>query len=330
MRKLNLPKNEIIELYLLGYGCYKIAEKYKCSASSINNFLKKCGVDTKKLPNNYRKYNLNEDYFEDINSEQKAYFLGLVYSDGCVYKNSLRISLQSEDAYILNELLKDINSDSIMYDVKKRKETHKDQKLIIITSKKIISDLEKKGVTPKKSLILKFPDSNIVPKKYLNHFIRGVFDGDGTVFNYERIINGLTYVENGISIVGSNEFISGIQPHINVGKVYKTNNDKNSFISIKNKDEIGFMIDYLYDGATIFLKRKYDKCKNILLHLKNKKYFYSGEKIIQYDLNNIEIKIWDNIEEIRKNTNYNTQTILRNIRGKIKTSNNYKFKIYDR
>jgi hypothetical protein len=47
-------------------------------------------------------------------------------------------------------------------------------------------------------------------------------------------------------------------------------------------------------------------------------------------LNDIEIKIWDNIEEIRKNTNYNTQTILRNIRGKIKTSNNYKFKIYDR
>ena len=43
MKKLNLPKNEIIELYLSGYGCYKIAKKYECSASSINNLLEKTG-----------------------------------------------------------------------------------------------------------------------------------------------------------------------------------------------------------------------------------------------------------------------------------------------
>ena len=68
----------------------------------------------------------------------------------------------------------------------------------------------------------------------------------------------------------------------------------------------------------------------IVTELNNKKYFYGGEKIIQTDLNGNTIKIWDNIKELKDKTDYNTQTILRNIRGKIKTSNNYIFKLYDK
>ena len=64
-------------------------------------------------------------------------------------------------------------------------------------------------------------------------------------------------------------------------------------------------------------------------YLNKKNYFYSGEKICQMDLNFNVIKVWDNISQIKKETNFNTQTILRNIKGKIKTSNNHIFKIYD-
>ena len=46
-----------------------------------------------------------------------------------------------------------------------------------------------------------------VPEKYLNHFIRGVFDGDGSVFYYERVINEKKYIESGVSIISSNYFI---------------------------------------------------------------------------------------------------------------------------
>ena len=329
MKKLNLPISEIIELYSSGIGCYKISEKYKCSPSSINNLLKINGVDTKKSPNNYRKFKFNENYFEVIDCENKAYFLGLIYSDGCISKTTLRISLQDKDGYILNRFLQDIESNSTIYDVKKRKDTHQNQKLVVLSSKKIIHDLEKLGVTPKKSLILELPNKKQVPEKYFNHFIRGVFDGDGSIYFYERTINGKKYIESGVSIISSNNFIFQLHKYLNYGKIYHTNYDKNSFISFKDKNEIKLFLNYLYDNSTIFLKRKYEKSQKILLYLKNKKYFYSGEKIVQYDLNGVEIKIWTNLNEIKEQTNYNTQTILRNIRGEIKTSNNFKFKIYD-
>ncbi len=330
MKKLSLPQNEIIKLYNSGIGCYGIAKKYNCSAPSINNLLKNSGVLTKKTPNDYRKFKLNENYFETIDNENKAYFLGLIYSDGCVYKTTLRISLQEDDEYVLYKFLEDIESECKLYEIKKRKKTHKNQKLMTVSNVKMIDDLKKLGVTTKKSLILKFPTNEQVPEKYLNHFIRGVFDGDGSVYNYERIINGNHYIENGISIISSNEFISELHNNIGFGHVYQTNYGKNSFLSIKDRNELKLFINYLYRGATIFLKRKYEKSKNILLHLENKKYFYSGEKIIQYDLDNQPIKIWNNLKEIKEQTDYNTQTILRNIRGKIKTSNNFKFKIYDK
>jgi intein-encoded DNA endonuclease-like protein len=194
MKKLNLPKEEIIELYNSGYGCYKIAKKYGCSASSINNLLKSEGTDTKKNPNNYRKYKLNEDYFSVIDSEPKAYFLGLIYSDGCVSKTNLRLSLQENDEEILIKFLNEIKSDAKLYHISKRKTTHKNQKLISISNIKMVNDLYNLGVTQKKSLSVNFPTNEQVPEKYLSHFIRGVFDGDGSVFYYERVINGKKYI----------------------------------------------------------------------------------------------------------------------------------------
>lgn len=326
MKKLDLPISEIIELYSSGLGCYKIAEKYKCSSSSINNLLKKNGVYTKKNPNDYRKFKFNENYFEKIDSENKAYFLGLIYSDGCISRTTLRISLQDNDGYILDKLLKDVGSNSKLYNIKKRKNTHQNQKLIVLSSKKMIHDLEKLGVSPKKSLVLEFPNKKQVPEEHFNHFIRGVFDGDGSVFSYERTINGKKYIESGVSIISSNDFIFQLYNHLNYGRIYHTNHNKNSFISFKEKNEIEKILDYLYRDSTIFLKRKYEKSQKILLYLKNKKYYYSNEPIKQYTKDNKLVREWNNLNEIKVNTNYNTQTILRNIRGKIKTSNNHIWK----
>lgn len=329
MKKLNLEKDEIVKLYDSGMGCYKISKIFSCSPSTINNFLKKHKVNTQKTPNNYRKYTLNENYFEKIDSEVKSYFLGLIYSDGCITKSSLRITLQEEDSYILEKLLKELSADAKLYDIKKRKITHKNQKLLAISNKKIVNDLNSLGVFQNKSLSIEFPTNDILPIKYLPHFIRGVFDGDGSVFNYERMINNKKYIEYGLTIISTEHFIKKLNEILNCGNIYKTNNGKNYFISFKNKKDIKKIVDFLYQDSTIHLNRKYEKVKEILEFLENKKFYYDKHKIAQYDLNGELIKIWNDIDEIKMKTNYNTQTILRNIRNKIKTSNGFKFKIYD-
>ena len=330
MKKLNLPKNKVIDLYYSGFGCYKIAKIYKCSASSINNLLKSEGINTKKTPNDYRKFKLNQDYFNVIDSDIKAYFLGLIYSDGCISGTSLRLSLQEEDEYVLSKFLNEIGSESKLYFIPKRKSSHKNQKLISISNIKMINDLHHLGVTKKKSLTIKFPSNNQVPEKYLNHFIRGVFDGDGSIFKYERLVNGKKYIESGASIISSNEFILGLSNILKFGNLYVTNNGKNSFLSFKKKTELRKIFDYLYKDSKIHLTRKYSKFLEILNIIENKKFFYSGEKISQHDLNDKIIKIWDNLSQIKEQTDFNTQTILRNIKGKIKTSNKFRFKLYDK
>lgn len=329
MKKIELPKELIIELYNNGDGCYKIAKMFNCSPATINNFLKKCGVKTNKTPNDYRKYKLNQNFFEKIDTEEKAYFLGLIYADGCLYKKILSLSLIENDSYILEKFLFFLESDSKLYTVKPRKKTHQTQKKLIVSNNKLGNDLFRLGVMENKSLQLKFPTDEQVPKKFLNHFIRGFFDGDGSVFSYERSIGGKNYTDVGVTIISSNDFINGLKNVIGYGNVYKTNKDKNSFISFKKKKEVEKISKYLYNDSSIFLKRKKEKFREILDFLENKNYFYGGEKIIQTDLSGNTIKIWDNINQIKKETNYNTQTILRNIKGKIKTSNNFKFKLYD-
>jgi hypothetical protein len=330
MKKIDLPKSLVIEYYNNGESCYKIATKFKCSPKTIHNFLIENGINTKRPPNFYRKNKFNERYFETIDTEDKAYFLGLIYSDGCLYKNTLSISLIHTDSYVLESLRDYIGSNSPLYLLPPRKEKHQFQKKFSVSSELLKKDLERLGITPKKSLILNFPNNQQVPPNLLNHFIRGVFDGDGSIFSYERIINNKKYIESGISIISSNSFITNLFNYLKYGNVYSTNYGKNTYLSIKNKNEIKKFIEFIYKDSTIYLKRKKEKSEIVFDYLSKKNYFYNGEKICQMDLNLNIIKIWDNISQIKKETNFNTQTILRNIKGKIKTSNNFIFKIYDR
>lgn len=59
----------------------------------------------------------------------------------------------------------------------------KEYSRIQISSKTLTADLLKLGCTPRKSLTLKFPNDGIFKSNDLiRHFIRGYFDGDGSVF----------------------------------------------------------------------------------------------------------------------------------------------------
>jgi len=116
----------------------------------------------------------NIDYFENIDTEDKAYFLGFIIADGHIRynQNSLVIKIKSDDIKILEKFKNSIKFEGdIWY-------APNDQCQIIITSTKLIQDLSKYSVVPNKTSIVDFPN---IPKHLENHFMRGVFDGDGCV-----------------------------------------------------------------------------------------------------------------------------------------------------
>ncbi|MGG3987306.1 LAGLIDADG family homing endonuclease [Bacillus smithii] len=188
--------NDICSSYIKGALLNELADKYKVNCSTIRTILKKHDIplknrsqikqinDNKKI---HRKYSLNEDYFKKWSSNM-AYILGVIASDGCIktneYKNGsmikkkyeLVISLKDSDKELLEKIKKEIEYKGNIYCYKSNYNTK--YCTLRISSKKIINDLKNIGIHERKSLNLKMP---CIPKEYELDFIRGYFDGDGSI-----------------------------------------------------------------------------------------------------------------------------------------------------
>ena len=259
----------IKEKYLEGETIEEITDKYfkdKYCSGEINMVLRKLGITR---PNGIQA-KINHDYFENIDSEHKAYWLGFIYADGSITKKAyekgsytyrLRMELMFEDKYILEQMALDLESDL------KPKEYYNDTSsfegynkpkhtaYIMISSKKMGEDLVKLGVVPNKTLILKSLPS--IPDNLMKHFIRGYFDGDGSVYlTKDNTIKTAFY--------GTHDFINSIQDflikELNLTKK-KITDQKEANVSFVGmaKQESEKLYHYMYDEATIFLNRKYEK-----------------------------------------------------------------------
>lgn len=201
-----------------------------------------------------RKYNFNDDFFEKIDNEQKAYFLGLLLADGNVYalRNRIQITLIKSDQYILEEFAKVIGYTGKIY-----LDREKYSKLIL-PSKKMCEDLFKLGCYPRKGSTLNGNPANLpkINKTLINHLIRGYFDGDGHISKNKKLTN--PYYN--INITGSLPLITKmkkilIKNNITVSKIYKYKKKISCTIVILNKSSKNF-ITYLYKDANYYLTRK--------------------------------------------------------------------------
>lgn len=131
--------------------------------------------------------NYNENYFDIIDTPQKAYFLGLLYADGCISHTTrtsgsicyiMAIALQEDDKYVLEKFRIEMERPNNLLFI--RGNDHRKAKFCFtVSGEKIHHDLEKHGCVERKSLILQFPTT--VPEELMSHFIRGYFDGDGCI-----------------------------------------------------------------------------------------------------------------------------------------------------
>ena len=259
----------IKEKYLEGETIEEITDKYfkdKYCSGEINMVLRKLGITR---PNGIQA-KINHDYFENIDSEHKAYWLGFIYADGSITKKAyekgsytyrLRMELMFEDKYILEQMALDLKSDL------KPKEYYNDTSsfegynkpkhtaYIMFSSKKMGEDLVKLGVVPNKTLILKSLPS--IPDNLMKHFISGYFDGDGSVYlTKDNTIKTAFY--------GTHDFINSIQDFLikeldlTKKKITDQKEANVSFVGMA-KQESEKLYHYMYDEATIFLNRKYEK-----------------------------------------------------------------------
>ena len=159
----------------------------------------------------HNRYKFKIDFFEKWSPEM-AYVLGFLYADGDIedVRKSSRtqyVTIASVDRDILESIKKALGSGHNLNYRAPRKVTYRNGKTyesrgiyrLRIGSKKMFNDLLKLGLSPRKSLTIKFPDD--IPDNCLNHFIRGYFDGDGCITikngtgkNGQAILHGVNVI----------------------------------------------------------------------------------------------------------------------------------------
>ena len=189
-------KNEIIKYYLSQPMTLKqVEDKFQLSHPTISKILMDIPKYTKAKLNNP---NMKEHFFQNINNEENAYFLGLIISDGNIFKDntgrqaSISITLDLKDKYLLTKFKEVVNSNtSIVHDGRGCGQ-------LAVRSNIMAKDLEQYGVVPRKSYYTYLPQN--INDKVMNHLIRGIFDGDGSIqakINYDnRFLHNFSFCGN--------------------------------------------------------------------------------------------------------------------------------------
>jgi len=224
-----------------------------------------------------RIYTVNENFFEKIDNSIKSNVLGFIFADGynAEYKNQLVINLWDIDKYYLEGIKFLMQSEHPITFRKRQKQHHHDSFCIGICSAKICKDLKKMGCYQNKSLTVKFPSNEFVPTNYQRDFVRGYFEGDGSVSlnkstnSYNFTISSTQNMCEGIANVIKNEL--GIKIYIRERK-WKHSPNINYEIGIGGNKKIYKILNWLYKDAPFVMFRKY----KIYLELKEK---YSGQNL---------------------------------------------------
>lgn len=126
-----------------------------------------------------KTYTLNKKFFREWSSEM-AYLLGYIYADGSMDRKKYRIRISSVDKDQLETVRSLIDSNKPISSASNKNGSWYN---FNIQNKEIYADLRKLGIFPNKSLTMRLPN---IPKAYKIDFIRGYFDGDGSIQRVKR------------------------------------------------------------------------------------------------------------------------------------------------
>lgn len=249
--------DEIIKLYNEGNSSSKVGKLLGISSTTVKRFIPK---ELKKSKSFYNAYSCNYQFFENIDNEVKAYFLGLMYADGCnnETKKCLQLGFAEKDKELLYKFMEAIESNHRI-DVRKKRGGNSQEFYRVTISSPILSEhLTKHGCVSAKTHVLeKMP---ILSDELYRHFIRGYFDGDGSVWY------SLTEASDkiNISFTGNKPFLEDVQNHLieklGIGKpsIYIRHKTRNNSIGDLRYacTQARKVLEWMYNDCQYYSERK--------------------------------------------------------------------------
>lgn len=250
--------NEVITRYKNNESIFSICNTLGTYQEKVKKILKDNNIETIS----YSKRNnpdFKEDYFEKIDSHDKAYWLGWLITDGCVSKTSISLSIKACDKYILEQFQNDLGL------VNKIKPFNGKYFRFMFWSKKMVDDLSKYGIIGNKTFTVDLPKIN---KEFVPSLLRGCIDGDGSIsyLQYEkRKDSELSFTGNEMCVMSFSKLISET-----VGLKEKKITKNNSIFRVRwsSKKDIIQICEKIYKNSDNHrLSRKYDNYLKIFKNI---------------------------------------------------------------
>lgn len=248
-------KDMIMKKYNNNERIEDIAIELQCSRYMLYQKFNEWDIDRRKrIKTKIRSnalYKVNYDYFKNIDDEHKAYWYGFLLSDGYVNEKELSLCVKNTDIDIIKNFSSDLDTD---VPIKYNKDNNP---FITIVCKELSKSLLDKGFHNRKSWNLDFDYiKSYVPHMLLNHFIRGMFDGDGCLKYYSYSYLKKPQIHFGYT--GVKNVCEFIKEYFDIKRNLVFEGNTTHTIVTRDPNKIIEICTYLYNNSTIYLKRKHD------------------------------------------------------------------------
>ena len=246
--KKGIDINHIVSLYEEGKNSAEISEIVGCCPVNVTRRLKKAGINfkrdySKRRYNRDNKTSIDVGFFKTIDTEEKAYFLGIMFSDGSVNRKQFYLKLKDEDVVVkFKEALK------CSYPIR-HSESPYNNYILEISCQEMCRDLVNLGCTPNKTKIIQFPN---IPIELRRHFIRGGCIRVGATIGkcmFDIACASYQFIQQ------LKEVLTPFTSHIGITKESKYDV---WHLRCAGK-QVKPLLDWLYKDSTVYMQRKYFK-----------------------------------------------------------------------
>lgn len=262
--KVKVPeeiKDKIVENYMSGKGQIASGREYGISGVVVKRILKERKIkirnysESASVSNTLRKkYFCDTDYFKNENPRM-AYVLGFLAADGSIAlkNNTLKITLSQKDKELLEQIREELKYTGEIKDTTTNDGF--DISTLQIVCREYKQDLQKYNIVPKKTYTFTFPTA--LDKKYWIDFIRGYWDGDGTICTAgkEAIRASLCgYKKDFLEFV-----LSYLEKQYQIPKVAIRQRNHTYYFQYSNNSTILLYKALYYEDNVMCMKRKKEK-----------------------------------------------------------------------
>jgi hypothetical protein len=268
----NSKIKEILDSYVIGKPTQEILTEFDISFRSLYRYLKRFQIDKRGWKfYNPRIYDLDDHFFDTIDTEEKSYDLGILLADASIrwhsHEGNIALGLKKEDEEILHKILRSMKSN---YPIKYYKSKNGFYRAgFTIYSGHMTRSLIKLGCSPNKTYTIPWPTDGQVPNHLKRHLMRGYTDGDGWLshhWHFNKFAPQRPEFQYGFA--GSHDFCFGAQKWLmeqcglRATKIAFRNGIWQ--VAYGGNRQVYRIAKLLYDNCSIFLGRKHENYKFLM------------------------------------------------------------------